>query len=159
MEDVSQLKNRLKEIDAQIQILNNERAQINLKIISSESDVMVRLKMVADDKSFHKPNAIEQPFLEYAKKFADQLGEKLQLCSFDDNYCTYTNRHEIVSVFDVARDLIGQIPDEDWKSNPKIKLIYDRSSTTYFEIPVVEALEHLYKWAIENKINGWEIDW
>lgn len=158
-------KKRIAEIDKEIKKLKAEKKVLSLEVMKDNQKskpIINRLTAISNMDTFRRPSSIEQPLFKYSILFAEKLGKPLQSCVFDDYFCRWAERHEIVSIADVCDDFWGRLPKGDLpESNPNfmVKVIYDRSTKTYFEAPIMEVLQELERWALENEISGWEIDW
>lgn len=157
-ESQNELDAQIAKIDQEIEALKKKRNEL-LKIKNSQQTSIIDRINNLCNMNWEVPSSIKNPFGEiYIKDFISKegLGKHPIIDDYTIFKMDYYDRHEIMSIAAIAESIMD---DVDGDLTKEVNILYDRSSKKYYKVVAQDALDALEKWAIENEIHSWEIDW
>lgn len=160
------MSNRLEEIDLEIKKLKDEKNLIVSQDMS-QKNILERFKLFNEHSDYEVYEHILDPFSDYEEKFSKELGVSINSMIADELYLPDVERYQEVTIYDIAlvlclyagvdMDAADGLNDNDL--NKLVNIYYERYTEKIFQLPLLEALEQLEKYAHEEEVYGFKIDW
>lgn len=155
------IKEKLEEIDNQIQELNNKKFE--LIINNKELNKLEKLECLSNSNIFSPEIYIKRVFSKLEEKWEKEL--KIQYPDetyfrINDIFIIYRDKYERINLYEQLENLI-----ENCYDNEKVDILfctvgnYSKKEKLTYKMKLQNVIDYVYDWCIENECIEFNMDW